>query len=199
MMSMRKVLFLFVILLYSISNAQTLKKGYRGSADLGFCKYISQMDPSNVELSTTHGYQFNPYFFLGAGMGFDFTGEATYGDVGGRPYNKRDSKVDIPMYFCARANFLKTKLSPFIDARFGSHVSDKAEQYVDIELGARYSLSDNMGLSFSIGVQERIVTVDQYKSEIGNKYNGYKTTYYYTDRTGETFHGLIFKFGVDFQ
>ena len=32
----------------------------------------------------------------------------------------------------------------------------------------------------------------------GDKYNGYKGEFYYTDRTGEPVDGFVFKLGIDF-
>ena len=183
----------------SIVNAQALKKGYHGFADLGYCHYISQMDPSTIEVTTSHGYQFNPYLFLGAGVGFDFTGECRYGDIIGHPYNKRESKVDIPIFFNAHVNFTKTTLSPFIDARVGTQINNGGGKYLNLSLGARYSINENMGLSFSLGYVVRDVRVEQLETDYGNKYNGYINRYYYTDsRNGEPFDGLTFKVGVDF-
>ena len=97
-------------------QAQRLHKGYRGMFDSGYCNYISQFAPSTVEITTSHGCQFNPYIYLGTGLGFDFTGEGEWGGkFGGNPYIKRESKVDIPLFFNARVNFTKTRFSPFAD------------------------------------------------------------------------------------
>lgn len=180
------------------STAQFLQKGYHGIVDVGYCHYISQIDPSTIELTTSHGYQFNQHIFLGAGIGFDFTGESKWGDISGKPYNKRAAKVDIPLFFNARANLTKTKLSPFVDARVGAYINNDGNIYANFALGGRYAINDKMGLSLSIGYELRKVTVEQLNMLTGNKYNNYRADYYYTDRPNQSVDGFVFKAGMDF-
>lgn len=195
---MRKILVCLLFAIPCFMQAQGLQKGYRGIVDAGYCLYTSQMDPSTFEVTTSHGYQFNPYIYLGAGLGFDFTGECKYGDISGKPYNKRESKVDIPLFFNARANFTNTKFSPFADTRIGAYVNNDGNIYANLALGARYGISDDLGLSFSVGYELRKVTVKQINMTTGSKYNNYQYDFYYTDRTGEELSGFVFKVGVDF-
>lgn len=190
---------LFLLMFMSItSQAQSLQKGYRGIVDAGYCYYISQFAPSTIEIITSHGYQFNPYIFLGAGVGFDFTGEYNWGDISGRPYNKRDAKVDIPFFFNARANLTKTRISPFVDGRIGAYVNNDNYIYATLALGCRYALNETVGISFKAGYEIRKVTVDQLNTSTGNKYNNYKITYYYTSRENVNVDGFVFKVDVDF-
>ena len=170
---MKKQILLFIFTyLPIVVSAQGIQKGYHGFADVGYCHYISQTDPSTFEVTTSHGYQFNPYIFLGAGVGFDFTGKAEWGDVSGMPYKKRDSKVDIPIFFNARANITKTSKN--------------------------YEVDKNKGVSVSFGYELRKVTVQELRLVPGSKYNGYSSEYYYKDRTGENVDGFVFKVGFDF-
>lgn len=195
---MKKLIITLLLSIPCLVYAQGLQKGYRGMVDLGYCIYTSQLHPSTVEITTSHGYQFNPYIYLGAGLGFDITGECKYGDISGRPYNKRESKVDIPLFFNARANFTKTKFSPFADARIGAYVNNDGNIYANLALGTRYGISDDLGLSLSVGYELRKVTVQQINMTTGSKYNNYQYDFYYTDRTGEDVSGFIIKVGVDF-
>ena len=195
---MKKLLLSLVMILPLFTQAQSLQKGYHGMVDIGYCYYISQIDPSTVEITTSHGYQFNPYIYLGAGLGFDFTGECKWGEVGGHPYNRRDSKVDIPLFFNARANFTKTIFSPFADVRIGSYVNNDGNIYANLALGARYGISEDLGLSLSVGYEIRKLTVQQINMTTGTKYNNYKSEFYYTDRTGQNVDGFVFKIGIDF-
>lgn len=193
---MKKIMISLLMLLSIISQAQTLQKGYRGMFDVGYCHYLSQIDPSTIELTTSHGYQFNPYIFLGAGIGFDFTGESEWGEVSGRPYNKRAAKVDIPLFFNARANITKTRISPFADARVGAYINNDGNIYANLALGCRYALNEKMGLSFSVGYEFRKVTVEQINMR--TNYKSYNNEFYYTDRPDQNVDGLVFKVGVDF-
>lgn len=194
---MKKVLITLLMFLPLATQAQGLKKGYHGFADAGYCLYLSQLDPATFEVTTSHGYQFNPYIFLGAGTGFNFTGKAKHGNISGNPYLKRDAKVDIPIFFNARANFTQTKFSPFVDARIGSYVNNDGGIYANVAIGGRYAIGDNIGLSLSIGYEVRKVTIQQLNIGSISKYYSYPS-FYYTDRTDESLDGLVFKLGVDF-
>lgn len=55
-------------------------KGYHGFADLGYTIGVGDYDFGRIEISTTHGYQVNPYLFVGGGVGFHFMSECKYGD-----------------------------------------------------------------------------------------------------------------------
>ncbi len=190
---MKKIL-IILLCFPALVQAQGIEKGYRGMVDVGYCLYISQIDPSTIELTTSHGYQFNPYIYLGAGTGFDFTGSCSWGEVAGMAYHKRDSKVDIPLFFNARANFTKTKIIPFVDGRIGSYVNNDGGIYATLTLGARYAIGNGIGLSFAAGYQIRKVTAQQ----LNLHYVNYKSYHYYTDLKDQSVDGFVFKLGVDF-
>ena len=49
------------------SNAQSMQSGYKGHVDAGYSVGIGDYDFGRFEVNTTHGYQVNPYIFIGAG------------------------------------------------------------------------------------------------------------------------------------
>ena len=54
-------------------HAQPLQSNcYRGNVEAGYSVGIGDYDFGRFEVNTTHGYQFNPYIFLGAGAGLHF-------------------------------------------------------------------------------------------------------------------------------
>ncbi|MCR5246379.1 MAG: hypothetical protein K6E14_01150 [Paludibacteraceae bacterium] len=195
---MKTKLFVLLMLVPLSLQAQFLQKGYRGMVDVGYCLYISQIAPTTIELTTSHGYQFNPYIFLGGGVGFDFTGECKWGDINGKPYNKRVAKVDIPIFINGRANLTKTKISPFVDARVGAYINNGGNIYANLALGGRYAINERIGVSLSVGYEIRKVTVEEIHMITGTKHNNYKIEYYYTDRPDQSVDGFVFKVGVDF-
>lgn len=71
---MKKVLILLTVLFASMSvKAQDdFNSGYRGFADLGYTIGVGDYEFGRFEISTTHGYQVCPYFFVGAGVSFHF-------------------------------------------------------------------------------------------------------------------------------
>ena len=87
--------------------------GYRGFIDAHFG--AGRLDGPNymyrqwiVDLSTTHGYQFNKYFFAGAGV--DMT------------WANQDKETFLPVYAAARLRFPGIEASPFAEARVGTIV-----------------------------------------------------------------------------
>ena len=71
---MRKFFLIGVLVfLTSMAHSQNVAKNcYRGFVDAGYSFGIGDYKFGRFEINTTHGYQFNPYFFLGAGLGFHF-------------------------------------------------------------------------------------------------------------------------------
>ena len=49
--------------------ARNTLKGYKGFIDFGYIADLSDYDANKVEISTSHGYQFNNYFYLGGEIG----------------------------------------------------------------------------------------------------------------------------------
>ena len=179
-------------MMFFIANAETIQKGYHGFADVGYCQCTSDLAPAIIDVATSHGYQFSNYIFLGAGVGFDYTGKATWEKIDGRPYYKRDSSVDVPLFFNGRFNFTNTKLIPFLDLRAGTYINNEGGYFLNAMVGCRLNLSDNNGLSFSIGAKCRSVTAERLN------YNKYKKAFIYEDKENESLEGLVFKIGFDF-
>ncbi len=197
-----KKLFVTLLLAASMSaNAQHLEAGYHGFVDAGFATYtFSQLSPTAIPVTTTHGYQFNPYLFLGAGVGFYFTSSSEWGEVGDMPYNKRKAKTDIPVFFNIRTNFTKTRFSPFFDGKVGVCVNNGGGIYINPSIGCRYAINDMLGLSFSVGYEMRKVDYLQLATYTlsSSKYGYLKTSYSYTNEDGRSLDGLTFKLGFDF-
>lgn len=113
---MRKVFILAAMLLSSIGSIaqNTAKNCYRGYVDAGYSVGIGDYDFGRFEVNTSHGYQINPYLFIGAGTGLHFMSSCKTKDMN-IPLDIRDSKVDIPVFANIRCNLLKKKVSPFFD------------------------------------------------------------------------------------
>ena len=179
--------------------SQTLNAGYRGFGDLGYATYSEggTLNGSAIEITTTHGYQINPHLFVGAGIGFIFTGECKYGDVSGHPYLKRDSKTDMPLFFDFNANILKKSLTPFFDVKVGACVNDEFNTYANLSVGCRYAINDKTGVSLKIGISSRKLSSDELNIISGTAANNYKSTFVYRSTEGNTVNGLYFGIGFD--
>ncbi|MCD8569856.1 MAG: type II secretion system F family protein [Geovibrio sp.] len=99
-------------------NAQSSNGCYRGFIDAGYSIGVGDYEFGRFEVNTSHGYQFNPYFFLGAGAGLHFMSSYETKDMD-IPLDVRDNQVDIPVFANIRCNFSKKKVSPFVDVKGG--------------------------------------------------------------------------------
>ncbi len=111
-----------------------LEPGYR-------CFVSGEMvvgDVSACRLTTTHGMQLDNRFFIGAGLGFN----STESDV--------DEYFSIPIFSEFRVDFLKKKISPFLDVRGGYDIAIDAEAgfYGGVSFGCRLRR-----VSISFGVE----------------------------------------------
>ena len=121
--------------------------------------------------STSHGYQFNPYFFLGAGIGVDchFGWETVF----------------MPIFANARAYFIDGKISPFLDAKIGYSPLDGTGFYFSPSVGVSFGTSRKCAVNLSIGYNLQRTEVYYYG-------------YYYSFYAYESMHGLSFKLGIEF-
>lgn len=147
---------------YSIENindpivkAETVKtRGYRGFVDGGFTAgYDFVCEVAN----TSHGYQFNPYFFVGGGLGLHCF--------------LIDGCVNVPIFANVRANFLNKKCSPFVDYKIGASLGDAPGFYTSLIAGCKIK-KFNIGMGFTLG------TTEMYD------YSSYYGGYYYTEVIG---------------
>ena len=98
--------------------ARNTLKGYKGFVDFAYIGDVSDYNASKIELSTTHGYQFNNYFFVGGGVAFNY-------------YTDADLYA-APIYANFRANFINKKVTPFADVKAGYAVGDIEGAYASI-------------------------------------------------------------------
>lgn len=147
---MKKIFLLFAMMTAFIGCFAQTNSGYRGFADLGYTIGVGDYDFGRFEISTTHGYQVNPYFFLGGGVGFHFM--QSYETKGMEiALDKRDSKVSIPLFADFRGTFSKRKFAPFADLKLGYFVTNNDGFYGNISAGCRMTVKGNQAVSLSIG------------------------------------------------
>ncbi len=153
---------------------------------------VGDYEFGRVEVNTSHGYQFNPYFFLGAGIGLHFM--PSYESNGMNiALDVRDSQVDVPIFANIRCNFSKQKFSPFIDLKGGRFITNNGGLYVNASIGLRYALNDSQGLSFSIGYASEKLEFETFDSFD----NHYSMNYSRTLRKLST-EAITIKLGFDF-
>lgn len=101
----KTILLLAALLLVTTSFAQ--QKGYEGSVLFSFNGSLNSNEGAYT-LETIHGYRFNPFIFLGGGIGL---GLAQPDD------NTKEAVASAFLSF--KANFTKTRVSPFVMLKGG--------------------------------------------------------------------------------
>jgi len=131
---------IFLTLLFAVSFAANAadtdkkscapKKGYAGFSEIGINSFSSY-------LSTTHGYQFSPYFYLGGGMLAQF-------------HKKDDSFV---LFEEVKAT-LNKKTSPFIGLKGGYDLA-LSEFYLCPSAGCRIGIFKNVAINVGLSLDLR--------------------------------------------
>ncbi len=132
-------------------------RGYKGFIELGFSFGTSTengiySDDGNdrLEFSTSHGFFFNPYLFLGGGVGFHYY-PGYYDDGEYYSYDDDDITLEIPIFAHIRVHFIDRKVSPFADIKLGYSVYDYTGPYFSPSVGCRFAKGSRSGFWFSLG------------------------------------------------
>ena len=75
-------------------------------------------------LTTSQGYQINPYIYVGAGFGVHIYTKDNF-----------ETSLALPIFTNFRANFTKTKVSPFFDAKIGYSIVDLKGWFLSPSIG----------------------------------------------------------------
>lgn len=191
-----KKIFLIIMMVVTtlVMKAQdnTFGGGYRGFADLGYTIGVGDYNFGRFEISTTHGYQVNPYFFVGGGVGFHFMSsyETKGMDI---PLDKRDSKVSIPLFADFRGTFCKRKFAPFADLKLGYFVTNNDGFYGNVSAGCRMALKGKQGISLSIGY-----TYEKLEFQTFSRFNGTTSMNYTRTPRKLDCEGISIKLGYEF-
>ena len=139
---MRKLFMTLVVATLFATTAFALEaKSYRGFTDLGYSLGVGEKseDFDRFTLSTTHGYQLDDMFFVGAGIGFEYVRDAAvalapiYADV----------RMDIPL----RSRNIK----PFVDAKIGYAAGQVDGFYFAPTVGVRVPVKFVKAMNFGLG------------------------------------------------
>ena len=161
----------------SILDGNGVQRGYRGFFDIGYTVGTGDWDDTNrVEFATSHGYQFNPYFYAGLGVGVNYYHQAEI--------------WEIPIFADLRVDILNNWITPYVDFRIGYSVYDATGFYMSPMVGCRFDFGGPVALNFGIGY-----TMQKMEVDYGYYYRGY---YYYADSSKENMGGFSIKLGIEF-
>lgn len=192
---MKKTLATLATLFLSCPAMQSqtyFSSGYHGDLETGYSIGIGDYDFGRFEVNTSHGYQFNPYFFLGAGIGLHVMEEYSSGtpEV---TMDYRNQQVDIPIYANLRCHLLNKRFSPLVDMKAGYFVTNNGGLYANISAGFRYALNSKMGLNFTVGYVH-----EELKFECFKDFISHSGLAYYTQPRKLHTEALSLKVGFDF-
>ena len=122
-------------------------------------KYSWSSTYYNPGISTSHGYQFNPWLFAGAGIDYSLK------DSGKWHYNAPSHSYDLQSYFLSIFGQVRTdlqfgKFTPFADIRLGWNATSNGTVYFSPSVGYRFNWGRKVGLNVGIGY-----TLDGYRYE----------------------------------
>ena len=148
---------------------------YKGFFDFGYTIGVGDFGMGRVALSSTHGVQIIPHLFVGAGVGFNYYHESAL--------------WNMPFYADVRSNFLKGKVTPFVDFRIGYSAGNVAGFYMSPTIGCEFGFGKKSGFSIALGYEYQ-------KAEFGFFGYDYFDYFYFTSR--ENCGGVVVKMGFDF-
>lgn len=185
------ILSLLSVVCVALSFARDLERGYRGFVEwdtsygktdywndekLAFCKSTLTF----LGITTSHGYQFNPHFYLGAGCMLECA--CPSGDM------------TIPIFADSRYDAQFGKFTPFVDLRGGLYFDGGSEfnLYLNPTIGYTFRKSKKFNFNFGAGITLR-----------GNKIveniveDGHLVAPYVVRHTLNTLATI--RFGIDFK
>ncbi len=115
-------------------------KKYRGFADVGLSVVATEGQSAvSFALTTSHGYQVNPYLFLGAGVGVGVSGGSS-----------TSTEVSVPIFGQTRINFTTKRISPYLDFKGGYDVGDFKGGILSPSFGISMPVSNYCAIDFGI-------------------------------------------------
>jgi adenosylmethionine-8-amino-7-oxononanoate aminotransferase len=109
------------------------------------------------------------------------------------PLDKRDSKVDIPVFANVRVNFSKSKVTPFIDAKGGTYVTNNGGLYVNGSAGIRIACNGKQAINIMVGY-----TTEELEFETFWKFNSTHSMSYTRKPAKYGTDGVSLKIGYEF-
>ncbi|MDR2956497.1 MAG: hypothetical protein LBV43_15600 [Prevotella sp.] len=110
-------------------------KGYRGFIEYGYVVGVGPTKNNKMEFLTSHGFQFNPIFYVGAGTG------------GYLSMNDKDHS--LPVFINGRMNLLDEFTTPFIDIKTGYSVAEGKGFYFNASAGVSFSKKGGFAINLS--------------------------------------------------
>lgn len=137
---------LLSVILCLIAFARQPERGYRGFIDwnnsltkltLGWTPEPYRKTAYFSGVSTSHGYQINPVWFVGAGLSVE--------------HSRNVDDYIIPLFLEGRADFKFGKLTPYADLKAGYSLTDAGGAYLSPMIGYRFNWGRKLGINLGLG------------------------------------------------
>lgn len=177
----------------NISDDIQKTSGYKGFLDFGYGMKMGDISTSRIEIMTSHGYQLNPYFFMGVGAGVNLYSDGLY-YMGVQPWTKdqvtagvKDSmniSMTIPIFADFRFNFTdKGNIIPFAGLKLGYSMGLADSEYDDKDasgVGARKTETklESVGLFASPSIGAKIMVSSSFAINMSFGYTIQTFTHY---------------------
>lgn len=168
--------------------ARQPQRGYRGFVEWSnnlrtdyVWDYENRTPTLYTGLATSHGYQFNPWLFVGAGIDIEHC-------------SKIDSSI-IAAFVEGRTDLKFGNFTPFGDVRLGYNMASGGGVFFSPGVGYRFNWGRKMGINLGIGL-----TVQGYKASyyiLDTSPDGYSIWSYAGEHRGSIAF-FSFKIGIDF-
>lgn len=164
--------------------------GYRGFAewDNNITSYNYYFGGSETVwytgVSTSHGYQFNPHIFAGAGLMLE-----------------RSTKYDqwtVPVFAQFRTDLSFGKYTPFGDIRLGYNFTDGGGIYFSPTVGYRFNFGRKLNLNLGVGMTLRGYTLDCYDLKGYDYETGHYVEAVYMGKSHQSKAMFNIRVGIDF-
>ena len=108
---------------------------YKGFIEAGYSKTLGNYDADFLELSTSQGFQYNSWFYMGVGLGVDVLFSHKNDDWG--------SDWENPSYGSDRGSTTTAAMRPlFTDFRFNIGGNSGASFFIDMKVGCSFLLGN---------------------------------------------------------
>lgn len=182
----RQIIFILLLMSATLgSMARQPERGYRGFLDWSNSirseKFVGRSTYHYSGVATSHGYQFNPLIYAGAGFDWE---------------HHSDSNTNILAVFVNGRTDLKFgNFTPFGDVRIGFNMTDNSGVYFSPSVGYRFNWGRKVGINLVVGIT---LTSHRAKSDyiLDEDFNWIHSGQYKTWSVTRTF--FSFRVGFDF-
>lgn len=191
------ILLLAILAIGFMADARQPQRGYRGFVEWSSSVRSQQFATIDIlgnlgtrreatfytGLSTSHGYQISPMFFIGAGLAME---KCTNGNF--------DDWV-APLFLQGRADFMFGRFTPFADVRVGANMANGVGAYFSPTIGYRLNWGRKMGVNLGLSLTLAGYKADHYEGTFTGP-DSYEI--YYVGTRHHVSAYFSFRLGIDF-